>query len=51
MHAGVCNAVRIVAQIHDELLFEADAKLCDVYKSAGKLRIICAAVHIVPMYA
>ena len=54
MNAGVCNAVRLVAQIHDELLFEANTKLCDVYKAAGELYIlehICADMHVMSIYA
>lgn len=35
--AGKQQAVRLVAQIHDELLFEANTKLCDVYVVAGEL--------------
>lgn len=34
--AGNGCPVRLVAQIHDELLFEVNAQLCDVYVVAGK---------------
>ena len=46
--------MRLVAQIHDELLFEANTKLCDVYKAAGELCIMkhtCADMHVMLMYA
>ena len=32
---GHGHGVRLVAQIHDELLFEVDAQRCDVYMIAG----------------
>ena len=31
------KAARLVAQIHDELLFEVNTQLCDVYVVAGEL--------------
>ena len=37
MLAGRHQAVRLVAQIHDELLFEANTELCDVYVVVGEL--------------
>ena len=33
-------AVRLVAQIHDELLFEVNTQLCDVYMIAGRSLIV-----------
>ena len=44
------KAVRLVAQIHDELLFEANTKLCDVYMVAGELpfheKCLCLAYNM-----
>ena len=38
--AGDRQHVQLVAQIHDELLFEVNAQRCDAYVIAGKCRTV-----------
>lgn len=38
--AGVSQPVKLLTQIHDELLFEVDLQQCDFYQVAGKTAVV-----------